>query len=289
MSGRTQLNVDWSSDDIDGLRRAYAQERACYLADFPAGVSVEEIAVLGVSGLLFCPENESERAPIVYFHGGGWIVGSPDTHRTLCACLARLTGRKLLSVRYRLAPEHPFPAQKVDAVAALNAVLGGNVSQLGRAGRVVLAGDSAGAAIALWAEAGLPPAARAMIEHVVSFYGAFGLRDSDSLRRLGPVTPGLSAQDVAAFYGHLGPALPQDMGDSFLSAGAPLSLLVAGQDPLRDDSHALAARMQKAGRMVKLIEIADMTHGALHMAGRCDEVAGWLAAGVGALMPGGAD
>lgn len=279
-----QLNLDWASGDVEALRAGYAAERAMYLADCPPDVEVEELRILGISGLLFTPPEGGAGAPILYFHGGGWSVGSPDTHRTLCACLARVTGRKVMSARYRLAPEHPFPAQKVDAVAALNAVLAGNVAGLGRPARVVLAGDSAGAAVALWAEAGARPAMRAAIEHVLCFYGAFGLRDSDSLRALGPSTPGLSQADVAAFYGHLGAALPADMIDSFLPAGAPLSLLVAGDDPLRDDSHALAARMRCAGRMVMLTQIDDMSHGALHMAGRSDAVARWLKTGVSALI-----
>jgi len=285
MKGAPEVNFDWTSDDVEGLRRGYAEERAGYLPDCPADVVVEEVSVLGVSGLLFTPANAGGEAPVLYFHGGGWIVGSPETHRTLCAMLARMTRRKVLAVRYRLAPENPFPAQKVDAVAALNAVLAGNVAQLGRPDRVALAGDSAGAAVALWAEAGAQPLARHAIEHIVGFYGAFGLRSSASIKRLGPVTPGLSKEDIGAFYNHLGPSLPDEMTTTFLTRGAPLSLLVAGQDPLRDDSHVLAAVMRGGGRDVRLTEVADMSHGALHMAGRSSDVAGWMRAGAAALIP----
>lgn len=286
MSGALpEVNFDWTSDDIEGLRRGYAQEREMYLEDIPPDVTIDEISVLGVGGLLFTPDEASDLAPILYFHGGGWIVGSPETHRPMCACLSAMSGRRVLSVRYRLAPENPFPAQKVDAVAALNAVLSGHVAQLGRPRSVVLAGDSAGASVALWAEAGAQPSMRAAIDHIVGFYGAFGLRDSASLRRLGPVTAGLSQQDVAAFYDHLGDSLPPDMTDTFLTRGAPLSLLVAGQDPLRDDSHMLSELMRRGGRNVHMTEVDDMTHGVFHMVGRSPEVAAWMRAGLAAITP----
>lgn len=275
--------ADWVARDVTGLRRAYAQERAGYLTDRPRDVTIEPVGVLGVSGLLCHPPTARPGPPIVYFHGGGWCVGAPETHQTLCAWLARITGRPVLAPRYRLAPEDPFPAQKVDAVAAVGAVLSGHVAGLGTPARIALAGDSAGAAVALWAEAGLQPARQRAIERIVAFYGAFGLTDSASLRALGPQTPGLSQREVAALYARLGPKLPVPMMRSFRPGGAPLHLLVAGNDPLRDDSYALAEQAGADGRKVSLTRIDDMAHGDLHRAGRDDTVMDWLKTGAGPL------
>ena len=280
-SNAPKLDLDWASGDPEALRRAYAAERAGYLADAPADVTVEQLAVLGVGGLLFTPPDPASDVPIVYFHGGGWLVGSPDTHRTACAHLARASRQRVISVRYRLAPEHPFPAQKVDALAALNAVLSGRIARLPRPQRLILAGDSAGAAVAMWAEAGAPPAVRSAVERIISFYGAFGLRDSDSLRRLGPQTPGLSAADMAGMYARLGPALPIDMRQSFRAGGAPLTLLVAGADPLADDSRTLALWCADGGRAVTLIEAEGMPHGFLHTVGRDPQAMSWMRKALG--------
>ncbi|MGR3570853.1 alpha/beta hydrolase fold domain-containing protein [Brevirhabdus sp.] len=275
-SANPNISLDWQAGDVDALRATYAREREAFNADLPADVGVTELAALGAEGLLFTPADILHAVPILYFHGGGWMVGSPSTHRALCAVLARETGRQVLSVKYRLAPEHPFPAQKVDAVTAVNAALSGRINALRRPQSLMLAGDSAGAAVALWAEAGLLPSTAARIERIISFYGAFGLRESDSMRRLGDSADTLSAADVAAMYARLGPALPERMFDSFRGTGAPLTLLVSGRDSLADDSRRLAQWATAQGRDVTLVEAEGMPHGFMHGAVRSDEALSWM-------------
>jgi len=285
MSKAPELDLDWASDDVNSLRKAYAGEREEYIKDAPKDVDVKRFSVLGVGGLLFSPSEIRSSTPILYFHGGAWMVGSPRTHRTLCAVLAKVSGRHVISASYRLAPEHQFPTQKVDAVMAVNAVLQGRVAPFDTPLRVALAGDSAGAAMALWAEAGLNARQRGQIEQVICLYGAFGLRDSDSLRRLGPTTPGLSAKDVAAFYDRLGPNTPENFTSTFAALGAPLTLLIPENDPLADDSRGLAAWAEKQGRRVHVVDAAGYGHGFMHTAGRDARAAELLKTACSQLKP----
>ncbi|MEM9523151.1 MAG: alpha/beta hydrolase fold domain-containing protein [Pseudomonadota bacterium] len=270
--------LEWSTHDVKALRQAYADMQSAFLPDAAVDVSVDELAILGFNGLIFTPAALRSTTPILYFHGGRWVAGSPWTHLPLCSWVAGLTGQRVISARYALAPEHPFPAQKIDAVTALNALAQGRIALVGRPRHIVLAGDDAGAAVALWAEAGVRPATRALIERIVSLYGIFGLRDSFSLGKFGPLTPGLSSKDVLAMYARLGDRLPPTMTRSFLAKGAPLTVLIAGGDPLADDSHALVKWARGGGRAVRIVEAEELPRDALHAAGRSEEIMKWLRA-----------
>ncbi len=268
--------LDWSSDDIRRLRIHYDSECRVFRNDAPKDVEFKKFSVLGLSGIHFTPPEVTSAVPILYFHGGGWCVGSPETHFALCATLAAVTCREVLSVRYRLTPEHAFPAQAVDAVTALNAFLQGRLVPFDPPLRVALAGDSAGAAMALWAEAGLSADQLPMIEQIVGFYGAFGLRDSGSIRRNDPEQSGISKRDMQAFYDRLGPALPVDMRQSFRANGAPVTLLACENDPYRDDSAMLANWFTSEGRDARLLMVPGGLHGFLKQAGRSRDAALWM-------------
>src|SRR5207253_11051350 len=86
------------------------------------------------------PPGARADAATLYLHGGGYVIGSPRSHRHLAAAIARAAGTRALLLDYRLAPEHPFPAALDDAVAAYQWLLGRGIAP----GRIVLAGDSAG-------------------------------------------------------------------------------------------------------------------------------------------------
>ncbi|PUE10840.1 hypothetical protein B9Z51_00340 [Limnohabitans sp. T6-5] len=109
----------------------------------PQGVRTETTQLAGCAGewLYPLPSGSTSRATLLYLHGGAYCLGSPATHRALTARLAQATGLRVLSLDYRLAPEHPFPAALQDAIAACLA--------LQAQGPVVLAGDSAGGGLAL--------------------------------------------------------------------------------------------------------------------------------------------
>ncbi|RPF19991.1 acetyl esterase [Myceligenerans xiligouense] len=144
--------------DLGGdVRRPAEARQLVEAARYPPGPRMREVRECsvddGVRARLYVPEGLTPGDPtIVYFHGGGFVVGSLDTHDTTCRVLAADTALPVLSVAYRLAPEHPFPAAVEDAVAALSwaADHGGEWGAHG----VITAGDSAGGALAVLAWAG---------------------------------------------------------------------------------------------------------------------------------------
>lgn len=181
---------------------------------------------------------------ILYFHGGGYLIGSPRVHRGLVARLARSSGAPAYSVDYRLAPEHPFPAAVDDARAAYRAL--GERDQ----GPVVLAGDSAGAGLALAValacrdEEILPPAGIFLICPWVDL-----AVDRRKGRDRDPILPRALVVRGARLYlqGHdpADPLCSPLHGD--LSGLPPILVHAAEDDPLRDDAERVAERAMAAG------------------------------------------
>jgi len=171
------MSISWAHSSPGELRAHHAREAAAMAGDPPLDVLETALAPEGAfrGGLYFTPVAGAENAVIVYFHGGGFLAGSPSTHRGMTAWLARLSGMPVLSAAYRLAPEHPFPAQREDAVAACAKALAlsdGASNDMG----LILAGDSAGACVALWGLRALDARTRARVKGVMLLYGGYGLR-----------------------------------------------------------------------------------------------------------------
>lgn len=134
--------------DIDARGREYG---------VPADVSVEPVSVGGVRAEWISTPGATNDAAILYLHGGGYVIGSLDSHRHLVAEAGRAAGCWALALDYRLAPEHPFPAAVDDAVAGYRYLLGRGIEP----GRIAIAGDSAGGGLVVAAmvairDAGLP-------------------------------------------------------------------------------------------------------------------------------------
>ncbi len=207
---------------------------------------------------------------IVYFHGGGFTIGDLDTHDRNARALANATGAALVSVDYRLAPEHPFPAAFDDAVAAVRTIAADAAAFGGDPARLFLAGDSAGATLAFAAALALRDAGGPPIAGIVSYYPGvdFSHVASPSYEAFGDGSFGLSRDDTDWFrtlYApnpadrldwRCSPALARDL------AGLPPSLIVAAAyDVLRDDDLAFAARLKKAGVDVALRLVEGVNHG----------------------------
>jgi acetyl esterase len=211
---------------------------------------------------------------VIYVHGGGWRFGSPASHEHLARLLAAETDAHVLSIDYRLAPEHPFPAPCDDVLDAIHAAETGQCPGL-RKPAIALAGDSAGAALGLSAlllrrEAALPPLAGAAL-----FYGCYA-RDYEtaSYRRFGDGQFGLSQARMEQYWqGYLGPndarppfgAVP---GEADLGGLPPLFLHATGLDVLLDDTLALAGRLAAAQVRFRLDVEPGLIHGHLQMAPR---------------------
>jgi acetyl esterase len=212
------------------------------------------------------------RPLIVYFHGGGWTIGDLDTCDSVCRFLAANTPAAVLSVGYRLAPEHPFPAAVEDAFAAYRWAANGNPRLGVDPARIAVAGDSAGgnlaAAVSLLArdEDGPSPAMQALIYPVTDAVGGQRSRDEFAEGFL------LTRADMDWFEHHYLPP-PVDRTDprvSMLRAAdlsdlPPAYIATAGFDPLRDEGEAYAARMRDAGVPVSLRRHPDLIHGFANM------------------------
>lgn len=214
----------------------------------------------------------ARRPPIVYLHGGGWCVGANDTHDTLLRHLAAASGLPVCGVDYSLAPEHPFPAALEEVEAVVDTVLQRWPAALRR---IVLAGDSAGANLAL-AEAmrRRDAGSRAAdgIGAMLLFYGVFGpLRDGGSCEAYGQGGFGLTcAAQQRYLTAYLGPHTVPDARvfplQGALGGLPPTFLLAAELDLLLDDSVRMQHAMAAAGTPSVLRVCGGMTHGFLNHA-----------------------
>jgi acetyl esterase len=216
---------------------------------------------------------------LVWFHGGGWVIGSIESHDGICRALASRSGVVVVSVDYRLAPEHPFPAAPDDAVAATSWVLD-NAGSLGvNPAAVAVGGDSAGGNLAALVTLKLRGASRVPAFQMLIYPATDLTRSQPSHRSFGE---GFMLPEPAMkwFLRHYlpDPQLERDPRASPLFApdlsGLPPALVVtAGFDPLRDEGRAYADRLRDAGVAVEYVCSEGSMHGFLHTAGAIDESA----------------
>ncbi|HEX6622344.1 MAG TPA: alpha/beta hydrolase, partial [Pyrinomonadaceae bacterium] len=215
------------------------------------------------------PADVDTRALLVYLHGGGFVIGDLDTHDEVCRLLCRHAGTHVMSVDYRLAPEHPFPAAVEDTLAALRWAQA-NASSLGaEAARVSVGGDSAGGNLAtvaarLAAHEGSPPAAQLLIYPTTdaqAHYASKELFDEGFF---------LSRADCDTFYrrytggtgfGHEDPRVSPLRAPSDQLRLPPALVITAGFDVLRDEGEAYAAKLREAGTTVRARRFEALGHG----------------------------
>lgn len=215
---------------------------------------------------LFDPCAEREAGPlVVFYHGGGFCVGSIATHAGLAAQIARQLDLPVVSVEYRLAPEARWPAAPDDAEAAAR-WLAGYGEMLGREiSGLILCGDSAGGNLALVTALALrdDPAAVPVVQQIAFYPGTDTLGDYPSGKEFGNGF-GLEASDMVLFEQHYA-GDPASWRHSPLKAdlaGLPPSVIAtAGLDPLRDQGRAFAAKLEAAGCGVSYHEAEGTIHG----------------------------
>jgi acetyl esterase len=240
--------------DVQAMRAATA-ERARTRARGPEMDSVRDVPVGELRARLYRPGG-SALPVVLYLHGGGWTIGSIDTHDRLCRRLAEGSGAAVLSLDYRLAPEHPWPASVDDTVVALRWIADTGAAELGpMSGVVAVAGDSAGGLLAALSclrvrdESPVAlPALQVLLNANTDLSGS-----QPSMREKGSGF-GLDAETVRFFNSQWVPDQERwsDPGVSPLLApdvsGLPPALIVAAEhDPLRDESAAYAERLRAAG------------------------------------------
>ena len=222
---------------------------------------------------IYTPNRAADVMPgVIYYHGGGWVVGSIDTHDKVARVLAERIGARVISVEYRLAPEHPFPAAPEDGYAAL-VWAHRNAVDLGiDPARMAVAGDSAGgniaAAVAIMARDRQGPNLAAQ---VLIYPGLEVNAKTKSMEQM-PDGYGLDKCDMDWFYNHYVPAgsdvtdprlAPMQMAD--LSGLPPAVISVAGFDPLHDEALIYGERLVNAGVPVHCFDRKTLVHGFLHL------------------------
>ena len=287
---------EWHAMSVECARRV---EDEVFTADDRSHVNfTRDLAIPGSGGEIpirvYRPDVGTPAPVLVYYHGGGWVVGTLDSIDEVCRTIARRAGCIVVSVDYRLAPEHPFPAGVDDAYAALEWVAEHAPTFGGDPGSLCVAGTSAGgnlaAVTALRArEEGGSDLAHQLLLYPITDH-AFDT-DSYGENADGPL---LTRADMEWFWdlylrspvdGHNPFASPLRASD--LSGLPPATVVTAGFDPLRDEGAAYADRLAAAGVDVDHRHYPDMVHGFLSLTDEVaaadeamDEVAGALREGL---------
>lgn len=288
----TQVQLAIALHRLTGKKQPHQQSVAVARAEFEGSAillapssaplaSIDDLTLAGPAGPLpariYRPRGVASPAPaLVYFHGGGFVLGSLDTSDGQCRALAAGASCVVISVDYRLAPEHRFPAAVEDAIAAFRQV-GAEASRLGiDAARLAVGGDSAGGNLsAVVSQATRADAVRPCLQLLM--YPATDMTlSSPSIRALASGFL-LEKTSIEWFVDHYLPA-GQDRLDPrasplFAASFAelpPAFLATAGFDPIRDDGEAYATKLAKAGVPVEHRNYGALVHGFLNLAGSID-------------------
>lgn len=259
---------------LETVRQGIRQMQAAQAKRMPVA-EVADLAIPGPGGdlglRLYRPDAGPVPPPlIVFFHGGGFVLGDLDTHDDVCRRLCREVGALVVAVDYRLAPEAPFPAAAEDAIAATRWCMAQAAALGADPARVATCGDSAGGNLAAVAaigvrDLGLSPA----LAGQVLIYPVTDLRDGDYPSRVEMAEGfGLSQQAMDWFNGlyapepwqrqhpHASPVLSDD-----LSGLPPTFVMTAAYDPLCSEGEAYVRRLQQAGVAVQHLHLPGANHG----------------------------
>lgn len=255
------------SDGSLAAARSAVDDGAKLLGPGPQVASVEDRAIPSRSGSvparLYRPAQETP-ALVVYFHGGGWVSGSLDGFDALARSLAHRCGCTVLSVDYRLAPEHPFPAGILDAQDALRWASANLADLAGAGAKLIVAGDSAGANLATVAALVLRRELEIALQ--VLFYPVTGANFDTSSYVEHSTGLSLTRADMMWFFSHYAPeSLWNDpriapLGTD-LTGAPPAWVGMAQYDVLRSEGEAYAARLAAAGVRTESKTYAGLTHG----------------------------
>jgi acetyl esterase len=282
-----QLMAQRNVPPFNTLTPAQARETMRIMVALSAGpeavANVENLTIPGPGGQIrlriYTPRGDAPFPILVFFHGGGWVLGDLDTHDNLCRSLANGAGCIVVSVDYRLAPEHKFPAAVEDAYAATQWVANNAHRINGDPARIAVGGDSAGgnlaAVVAIIArdQNGLGLIYQLLIYPVTDVSSS----NTDSYRKYADgyfLTKGDGEWFCDQYLNceedrlnpHASPLLAPDL------SGLPPALVITAEfDVLRDEDESYAKRLKKAGVFVKCRRYEGMIHGFMSMDGLLDQ------------------
>ncbi|WP_172299252.1 alpha/beta hydrolase [Pseudoruegeria sp. HB172150] len=223
---------DWISGDPSELRTWRNAQPDVVAPVLPDAVRIEPLA-----GGLVCYPEDPDTGAVLHFHGGGFVVGSPYTHRCVGACIAQTLRRPVWLCPWPLAPEHVLPQQSEAAAQSLRDAVDIFGSD------IILSGDSAGALMALWAYSASNTVMRHSVSGALLLYGAFG-----QIPATGCETDGLGPNSVAAMYQKLDPnglmagCLELDPFAEGFPVPCNTIVIAAQDDPLAENSEKFCMR-----------------------------------------------
>jgi acetyl esterase len=281
--------VDYARIPIAEARAVFDQASAAWREPALPLAHVDDLTIPTLAGPMRARLYRPAGGPlplVFYVHGGGWTFGSVDTHDMEMRHLALFSGAAVLGFDYRLAPEHPFPAGMEDVLAAIAFAEAGGLGQSVDPKAIALAGDSAGANLALAALIARRETGKRMPSTAALFYGCYAPDFStESHARLGDGSYLLSTERMRwywrNFVGQRDGAEPGSLAAPLhadLSGLPPLYLNAAGLDPLLDDTLNLSCRLAAAGAQFRLDVVPGVVHGFLRMARDLPAARGALAA-----------
>lgn len=268
-----QTVEDWAAIDPVGFRKWLEKQSRLYEGAPQEVASVRDVSIPGadftIAARVYTPTGGTEPRPaIVFFHGGGWVIGSLNTHDKRARALANASGAVVVAVDYRLAPEHKFPCAAEDAYLAVSWVASSAAALGVDAARLAVFGDSAGANLSTVAalmarERGGPALAAQILICPVTNY-AF---DTQSYASNGQGY-NLTTDSMRWFWGHYlrsdadgASPYASPLRASSLAGLPPAVVITAEFDPLRDEGEAYAAALSAAGVPVVTKRYDGMIHG----------------------------
>jgi acetyl esterase len=230
-------------------------------------------------------------AVLMYFHGGGWVLGDLQSHDNVCRALANGAGCLVVSVDYRLAPEHKFPAAPEDCYAATKWVADNSESIGADRSRIAVGGDSAGgnlaAAVSMMArDRGGPPVRFQLLIYPVTDCSL----DTPSQKEFAADGYVLSRGDMEWFWNHYLESQNErnnpyacPLRATNLTNLPPALIITASHDPLRDEGERFSQKLMAAGSKVTCTRYDGVTHGFISFADALDQGKKGIEQAVGAL------
>jgi acetyl esterase len=259
-------------DDLppEMVRQGYRLQRQSQDANAPKDLDVRDFAIPGPHGeipvRLYTPRGLGDPSGLlVYFHGGGWVIGDLDTHDGHCRRMAAWAGVRVMAVDYRLAPEHPFPKGHDDALAAVKWAFDNAADLCVDAARIAVGGDSAGGNLAASVALDLKDDPRYRLAFQLLLYPVTQSGwETESRKTLdGPILSFEAMRWFEKLLGHAGHpearrVFPGEATD--LKGAAPALVVTAGHDCLKDEGAAYAERLKTAGVQVRHVEYPALPH-----------------------------
>lgn len=232
---------------------------------------------------IFTPPGEERHPILIFFHGGGWVTGSIDSYDGVCSDMAAMTERVVVSVDYRLAPEHPFPAAPEDCYAVVREIFMDAGLMDTKQEEITLIGDSAGGNLAAAVSLMARDRGEFLPSRQILIYPATGNDHSEHSPYPSVVENGsgyLLTSKRVRDYMELYRASEEDLDNPYFAplmakdfSNQPDTLIVTAQYcPLRDEGEAYGEKLREAGNRVEIVRIADALHGYFALPARFEPV-----------------